>query len=100
MASSGGLVQVFRETGSLYPVIHFGEIRKKKAPPVLKPGQKPTDVPEPGARGEKLGDPFSAPAGQDPFAAPPAGAGGAGAGGAAPAADPFAQPPAGGGAPP
>ena len=87
MASTGGLVQCLRETGSIYPVIHFGELKKKKAPPVLKPGEKPADPAEPGV--EKPGDPFSAPAGQDPFAAPPA----AGAGGAAPAADPFAPSP-------
>jgi hypothetical protein len=94
LADWGGLIQCLRETNSHYPVIHFGEIKKKKAPAVLKPGEKPAEAPAE-AGGEKPADPFSAPAGQDPFAAPAAGgaagAGGAGAGAAAP--DPFAPKP-------
>jgi hypothetical protein len=88
LGTSGGLLQCLRETNSHYPVVHFGEIKKKKAPPVLKPGQKPTEPADAG--GGKPADPFSAPAGQDPFAAPGAAApkGAKPAPGAA--ADPFA----------
>jgi outer membrane protein assembly factor BamB len=93
LANSGGLLQCLRETQSLFPVVHFGEIKKKRPPTSLKPGQKATEPAEAG--GEKpASDPFAAPAGQDPFAAPGAG----GAGGAAPpaGADPFAPAPAAG----
>ncbi len=86
LANSGGLVQCLRETNSLYPVIHFGELKKKKAPAVLKPGQKPTEPTEP--EGAKPADPFAAPAGTDPFAAP--GAAAPGAAKPAAGADPFA----------
>ncbi len=78
----GGLIQCLREANSYFPVIHFGEVKKQKAPAVLQPGEKPAEPAEPG--GEKPVDPFSAPTGPDPFAPP----GAAGAGSAA--ADPFA----------
>jgi len=78
IGNMGGLLQCLRETGSHYPVIHFGEVKKRKAPAVLKPGQKPTEAPA-DAGGEKpsAADPFAVPMGQDPFA-PAAGGGAAG----------------------
>jgi outer membrane protein assembly factor BamB len=100
VGTRGGLLQCLRETGSYWPVVHYGELKQKK--PAAQPrGDKPA------AEGDKpAADPFAAPPAADPFAAPPAGADpfaaprpGAPAAPAAPAAppaaDPFAPPAAG-----
>jgi hypothetical protein len=77
IGTNTGMLQCLRETGNYWPVVHFGQLKKKKPTQPTKGGAKPA-----GDGGKPAADPFAAPA-ADPFAAPAAGA------------DPFAAPAAG-----
>lgn len=97
IGTTSGMLQCLRETGSYWPVVHYGELKQKKPAPQPRGGAKPAeDGAKPAADpfAAPAADPFAAPpAGADPFATPPAAAPAAPA--APPAADPFAPPAAG-----